>query len=108
MNTSGIRPLEYNCVVIPKEVEEKTAGGLYIPDDVKEKEEWGRMEGTLVAVSPMAFSFDDWPKDQDHEKPKVGDTVIWSKYSAGSNHFVGKDGKKYWIVKDKSIIGVKE
>lgn len=104
MNGSGIRPMEYNVLVLPKEVEEKTKGGVFLPEQAKEKEEFGRMEGLLVAVSPMAFSFDEWPPDQEGQKPQVGDRVMFSKYQA--TEITGKDGKKYWLMKDRSIAGV--
>lgn len=103
-NQSGIRPMEYNVLVLPKEVEDKTAGGLFLPDEVKEKEEFGRMEGTLVAVSPMAFSFDEWPAELEAQKPQVGQRVMFSKYQA--TEIMGRDGKKYWLMKDRSIAGV--
>jgi chaperonin GroES len=105
-NGSGINPVEYNVIVLPKQVEEKTAGGLYLPQETKEKEEYARKEGVLVAVSPMAFSFVDWPAHLEDEKPKVGDTVVFPKYQA--EEFIGVDGQKYWLMKDKAIIGVKE
>ena len=100
MNTSGIRPMEYNVLVRPKEVEAQTSGGLFLPEDTIEKEQFGRMEGTLVATSPMAFSFEDWPQDREGEKPMVGDTVVFSRYQA--TEITGKDAAKYWLMKDKS------
>ena len=106
MNGSGIKPVEYNVLVKPRQVEERTKGGLIIPDSTKEKEEWARKEGVLVAVSPMAFSFADWPADREDEKPRVGQTVVFARYQA--EEFEGKDGQKYWLMKDKAIIGVME
>lgn len=106
MNTSGIRPVEYNCLVKPVDVEKTTKAGLILPESAVEKEEFGRMEGTLVAVSPMAFSFAEWPKDRDGEKPQVGQRVTFSRYQA--TELTGKDGAKYWMMKDKSILGVME
>lgn len=106
MNGSGIKPCEYNVIVLPRQVEEKTKGGLYLPDEFKEREEWARKEGVLVAASPMAFRFDDWPMDREHEKPQIGQTVVFAKYQA--EEFEGADGLKYWLMKDKAIIGVKE
>lgn len=104
MNTSGIRPMEYNVLVKPAEVEKTTKGGLILAESTVEKEEFGRMEGTLVAASPMAFRFDDWPDDA--QAPKVGDRVLFSRYQA--TELTGKDGGKYWIMKDKSIMAVME
>jgi len=102
MNGSGIRPMGYNVLVKPDEVEKKTKGGIILPETKLEKDEFGRMEGMLVAVSPMAFSWSDWPDGQ--AKPEVGQRVIFSRY-AGSE-VTGKDGAKYWLMKDESIVGV--
>lgn len=102
MNTSGIRPMEYNVLVLPLDVEEKTTGGIFLPDEVREKEKFGRMEGTLVAKSPMAFAFDEWPDGE--EKPPIGSRVLFSRYQA--TEITGRDGKKYWLMKDKSIAGI--
>lgn len=104
INGSGIRPMEFNVLVLPKEVKETTAGGVFLPESAKEKEEFGRMEGILVAASPMAFSFEDWPADREDEKPQIGDRVIFSKYNA--TEVSGADGQKYWLMKDRSIAGV--
>ena len=104
LNESGINPVEYNVLVLPSEVETQTKGGLLLADSTVEKEQFGRMEGTLTAVSPMAFTFLDWPAHEEDKKPKVGDTVMFSKYAA--SEITGKDGKTYWVMKDKSIVGV--
>jgi co-chaperonin GroES (HSP10) len=55
MNESGIRPLEYKIVVRPKEIEEKTDGGIIIPDSVKDKEKLHMREGTMVDEGWLAF-----------------------------------------------------
>jgi chaperonin GroES len=104
MNTSGINPLGYNVLVKPEVVEKKTKGGLYMPDPVVEKEEYARMKGVLVAASPMAFTFGDWPADADHMKPRVGDRVLFARYNA--TEITGEDDEKYWLMKDESIAGV--
>lgn len=105
LNKSGIRPQAYKVLVEPKETETKTKGGLLLPDDTVEKEQFGRQEGILVAVSPMAFTFDgDWPADREDEKPAIGDRVFFSRYQA--MEITGRDGGKYWIMEDRSIAGV--
>lgn len=103
MNTSGIRPCEYNVLVKPAPVEKATAGGLILPESKVEKDEFARMEGVLVAVSRRAFTFDGPALDDD---PRVGDRVVFSRYQA--TELTGKDGEKYWLLKDKSIAGVLE
>lgn len=105
-NTSGITPQAYNVLVLPREVEAKTKGGLYLPDDTKEREQFAQTEGELVAVSPMAFTFKDWPEDQADKKPKIGDRVFFSRYQATKVR--GTDGREYWLMKDESIAGVME
>jgi chaperonin GroES len=102
LNNSGLRPLEYNIVVKPQDVERKTKGGLLLADSTIEKEEFGRTEGVIVATSPMAFKFDDWPADE--PRPAPGDRIMFSKYNAKS--FKGIDGGDYWIMKDKDVLGV--
>jgi co-chaperonin GroES (HSP10) len=101
INTSGINPVEYNVLVKPAEVEKTTKGGLLLPETKVEKDEYGRTEGTLVAVSARAFMFDGPVLPDD---PKVGDTVVFSRYQA--TEMTGVDGAKYWMMKDRSIAGV--
>ena len=84
-----IRPLGTRVVIEPKEAETMTAGGLYIPDNAKEKPQ----QGTVVAAGPGA-------KDAPMEV-KVGDTVLYGKY-AGTE--VTVDNKKYLIVKQSDIL----
>lgn len=103
-NESGIQPMADNVVVAPKVVEEKTAGGLYLPEHAKEREQFAQMQGVLVAKSAGAFGYNypDWPEGA--EVPQEGQTVLFSKYQA--TEVEGVDGKKYWLMKDTSIAGV--
>ena len=64
-----LRPLADRVVVEPAEAEEKTAGGIIIPDTAKEKPQ----KGTVVAVGPG--------KKDEPMTVKVGDTVLYGKYS---------------------------
>lgn len=102
MNNSGIIPTEYNVIVAPQEVERTTKGGIYLPDETVERDSFARTEGTLVAVSPLAFSYADWPEGA--RKPRIGDRVIFARYNA--NEITGRDGAKYWLLKDQSIAGI--
>ena len=86
-----IKPLGTRVVLEPKEAETMTAGGLYIPDNAKEKPQ----QGTVVAVGPGS-------KDEPMEV-KVGETVLYGKY-AGTE--VTVDGKKYLIVKQSDILAI--
>lgn len=99
---SGITPIEYNVVVKPEKVAEQTTGGIVLPDEVREKDQYGEFKGTLVATSPMAFSFDEWPADE--PKPKPGQRVVFVRYAG--TLVKGDDGEDYRIMKDKDVLGV--
>lgn len=104
MNQSGIIPMWDNVLVRPKVVEAKTAGGIYLPEDTKEREQFGQMEGEIVAISAGAFRYNypEWPEDA--AKPQEGQTAVFSRYQA--TEIKGHDGDKYWLMKDTSIAGV--
>jgi len=102
-NPSGIRPVEYMVLVAPERVTEQTKGGVFLPQKAVEKEQFAQKRGTLLAVSPLAFNFDEWSDDQ---KPQVGDTVLFSRYQA--DEVEGADGETYWLMKDKAITAVVE
>ena len=107
-NTSGIFPTEFNILVRPDAAEEtiKTQSGvtIYKPIDTVDKEEHASQTGTLIAVSPLAFTYETWPEGS--RKPQVGDKVIFAKYAGFLRR--GKDGKDYRIAKDKDIVAIFE
>jgi len=102
-NESGLQPMEYNVVIRMDPVEERTASGLYIPQTKVERDELSTDEGTLIAVSPHAFSYAEWP--QGAEPPKVGDRVMFAQYAG---RLWERDGTKFRIIKDKDIVAVVE
>lgn len=93
-----IRPLQDRILVKRLEGEEKTSGGIIIPDNAKEKP----MEGKVVAVGNGKFL-----NNGNLQKPdlKVGDKIIFSKY-AGSE--VKIDGDEHLILREEDILGVIE
>ena len=85
-NKSGIIELcEYKCVVLPDKVEEKTAGGLFKPDTVREKEKYKTCKATFILRSENAF------RDWGGYIPESGDRVLAAVYS-GAIH-KGPDGR---------------
>lgn len=102
MNKSGITPVEYKVLVRPERVEEKTAGGIILPDEVREKEQFSAMRGVLVEAGEIAFTNPNWLKT-----PKAGDTIYFDRYANGAE-VEGADGEKYWLMNDKSIIAISE
>src|SRR3954466_12030610 len=92
----GFRPLHDRVVIRRVEAEEKTLGGIIIPDTAKEKP----MEGEVVAIGPGAR--DDSGKVQPLDV-KVGDRVLFGKWSGTE---VKLDGEDLIIMKEADIMGV--
>src|SRR5215212_8653227 len=90
------RPLHDRVVIRRVEAEEKTLGGIIIPDTAKEKP----MEGEVVAVGPGAR--DESGKVQPLDV-KVGDRVLFGKWSGTE---VKLDGEDLIIMKESDIMGV--
>lgn len=101
-NPSGLVPLEFNIVVDQNPVEEKTAGGLLIPDQLQDKAKWLETRGTIVAVAPLAFNSDIWPEGE--ARPRPGDKIIFVKGAGTLTK--GNDGREYRIIKDKDAVAV--
>jgi chaperonin GroES len=90
------RPLHDRVVIRRVESEEKTVGGIIIPDTAKEKP----MEGEVVAAGPGARNEDG--KIQPLEV-KAGDRVLFGKWSGTE---VKLDGEELIIMKESDIMGV--
>jgi chaperonin GroES len=90
------RPLHDRVVIKRLEQEEKTAGGIIIPDTAKEKP----MEGEVLAVGPGARGEDGKLHPLD---VKAGDRVLFGKWSGTE---VKIDGEEFLIVKESDIMGV--
>jgi chaperonin GroES len=93
-----LRPLDDRIVIKQSEAEEKTAGGIILPDTAKEKPQIG----TVVAVGPGKI-LDDGTRAQMSVKNK--NDVIYAKYM-GSD--VEIDGEKYVILKESDVLGIVE
>ena len=90
------RPLHDRVVVRRIEAEEKTKGGIIIPDNAKEKPQ----EGEIVAVGPGARDESGKVNPPD---VKVGDRVLFGKWSGTE---VRIDGQDLLIMKESDIMGV--
>ncbi|MDD4820757.1 MAG: co-chaperone GroES [Flavobacteriales bacterium] len=91
MANLNITPLADRVLVEPLEAETKTASGIIIPDSAKEKPQ----QGVVVAVGAG--------KKDEPMTVKVGDKVIYGKYSG--NEF-SMDGKKYLIMREADIFAI--
>jgi chaperonin GroES len=92
------RPLHDRVVVRRIEADVKTAGGIIIPDTVKEKPQ----EGEVIAVGPGAL--DDSGKRVTLDV-KAGDRILFGKWSGTE---VKIDGQDFLIMKESDIMGVIE
>ena len=93
-----LRPLHDRVVVRRVKEEEKTKGGIIIPDTAKEKPQ----EGEVVAVGAGAFGDDNERIALD---VKVGDRVLFGKWSGTE---VKVDGQDLLIMKESDILGIVE
>jgi chaperonin GroES len=92
----SFRPLHDRVLIRRVESEEKTSGGIIIPDTAKEKP----MEGEVVAVGPGARGEDGKIQPMDL---KAGDRVLFGKWSGTE---VKLDGEELIIMKESDIMGV--
>jgi len=96
MSKLKIKPLGDRIVIKPMEAEEKTKGGIILPDTVKEKP----VEGTTVAAGPGRKSDDGKIVEME---VKVGDKVLYGKYSGTE---VTIDGEEYLIMRESDIFAI--
>lgn len=97
LNTSGIKPVDLKLLVKPDKVEERTAGGVFLPDAEVERKQWAAQKATIVDVGKSCFA--EWI-----EKPQPGDRVVLSQYPGSK--YKGDDGEMYWIITDEDIIAM--
>ena len=90
------KPLQDRVVVEPLEQEEKTAGGIIIPDTAKDKP----MQGKVISAGPGARSDDGSLHALDVKK---GDKVLYGKWSGTE---VKLDGKTLLIMRESDIMGI--
>lgn len=100
-SVEDLQPVEFNVIVELDPTEEKTAGGIYLTGQKVERNRLEETVGMLVAVSPFAFNYDEWPADA--AKPQPGDRVYFARYAGILNEF---DGRWVRIIKDKEIVAV--
>jgi len=91
-----LKPLADRVVVKPSEAEERTKGGIIVPDTAKEKPVWGE----VIAVGPGRVSDDG---KQIPMEVKVGDRVLYGKYSGTE---VTIDGEELLIMRESDIFAI--
>ena len=93
-----VKPLDDRVVVKPLEAEEKTAGGIVLPDTAKEKPQ----KGTVVAVGPGKL-LDSGKRVE--VAVKKGDVVLYGKYSGSDIKIEGEELK---ILHETDLLGLVE
>ncbi|MGE5411281.1 MAG: co-chaperone GroES [Clostridiales bacterium] len=91
-----IQPLGDRVIVQPAEAEEKTKGGIILPDTAKEKP----IEGTVIAVGSGKVAENGTVTAL---TVKAGDKVLYGKYSGTE---VTVDGQEYLIMRESDIFGI--
>jgi len=90
-STLHLKPLQDRVIIKPAPAEERTAGGIIIPDTAKEKPQ----RGTVVAAGPG--------KKDEPVTVKQGDTVLYGKYSGTE---LKVDGEDLLIVRESDILAI--
>jgi len=93
-----LNPLDDRIVIKQSEAEEKTSGGIILPDTAKEKPQIG----TVVAVGPGKL-LDNGKRGQ--MTVKINDKVFYSKYMGND---VEIDNEKYVILRESDVLGIVE
>jgi len=93
-----LRPLDDRIVVKQSDAEERTTGGIYLPDTAKEKPQMGK----VIATGPGKL-LDNGERSE--MSVKKNDKVIYAKY-IGSD--VEIEGEKYVILRESDVLGIVE
>ncbi|OPZ65522.1 MAG: 10 kDa chaperonin [Firmicutes bacterium ADurb.Bin506] len=93
-----LKPCGDRVLVKPNVEEERTAGGILLPDTAKERPQWGE----VVAVGPGKW--DESGKERIPMDVKVGDKVVFAKYGGTE---VKIDGVEHLILRESDILAIK-
>jgi chaperonin GroES len=93
-----LKPLDDRVVIKPLEAQEKTAGGIFLPDKAKEKPQIGK----VVWTGPGKI-LDDGKRAA--MSVKKNDEVVYGRYMGNE---VEIDGQKYVIVRESDLLGIVE
>lgn len=86
-----IEPVGVMVLVEPIEVATKTAGGVFLPDQIVEKEQWAAQRGKVLAVGPRCEYLG---------QADVGKTAIFGRYAGA---LIEHEGKKYRLIDNQDI-----
>jgi chaperonin GroES len=106
VNRSGWEPLDDKVLVAVDAHVEQTSGGVVIPDAARERQDMAAEMGTLIALGPAAFLYDnDVRRQWVGRTPEPGDRVMFERYAG--TWVDGEDGRKYRLMSQQCIGAVK-
>jgi len=96
----GIIPTGGHVLVLPDKVKEKTSGGIFLPETIRDKEQAAATSGIVISIGPSAW------KDIDDGKPwaNVGDRVSYARYAGVV--MSGNDDVDYVLINDNDILAI--
>ena len=93
-------PIGYHLIVEPVKVEERTKGGLYIPETAREKEQKAAIVGRVLAVGSGCFDYDK----SGTTKIEVGDKVVFARYGGMELPDINMDGNTLRALNDQDLV----
>lgn len=99
----NVKPVRHVAMIKPDAVEDKSAGGLYLPDSARDRLQIAVDRGQIVAVGEGFF------EDLPGPVPQVGQKVLYDRY-AGSMITIQENGKRqdYRLCNDNQIVAIME
>ena len=98
-----LKVLNYRILIKPEEIEEKTKGGIIIPETEIERLQMGVTRGEVLEKGEIAF-IDEYGKPFKRQ-PKIGDIVVYAKYAGLP---VECDDVMYRIMNDADVLAIEE
>ena len=102
-----VQPIGWRVLIRPYEVADHSAGGIALPDEVKESEDLLSYVGQIVAMGDQCYKVTTRSginMADINPKPKVGDWIMYGTY--GGQKLITKAGAKYLIMNDDGIMGI--
>lgn len=96
---SGITPLDLKVLIKPDEVQTKTAGGVLLPDQTVDKQQYATTKATILAVGANAFK--EWGEGNG---PQPGDRVVTAQYAG--LRVEAPNGEKLVLCNDADVIAI--
>jgi co-chaperonin GroES (HSP10) len=96
-----IRPVYSKLLILPDDVPERTAGGIYVPVWARDQRQSACVTGTIIDMGDEAFSF---MSDDASFRPGIGDRVAFVRYAGMV--VKGKDGRIYKMMNDEDVAAV--